>query len=577
MANENENPQSEPQEQQSRFQSAHQRSLHRYNSISDDEARTKKLQEDLQRNLEILANSNGRDAKRAYKEIQATRELLEKQKLGNIIDADGVLERFDTVLEHSKHKAAKFDLAAKSMITAVREELPSFDNFISAMTMANPAVGMGVKALVAMRQEMRKKRSEEKTQHEKKLRQLAEEGKATEEQREELKKIDTEREKQKRGKGPLVERMDKLNSETRVQTGLLESLARAWDVGLTEIKEELQDTREQDKKQYEETETEEKIADGEKLEADSENKEQGPKLERVANGKDGKNGFGIFGGLGRLLGTGGLLGGLMAGLSAIGGLIMAALPFVAIAGAVFWGIYEIFDAIGDAGEILGKAKDELTSWDFISVAVGALAGMLGKIIDAFMGLFGVDTDYGESFKKETAKWLASIPEKIMSAFNFINDFIDGVFKDFGPKIHEYVKREWPTVYRFLSLGEGQTTEDGEYIPPGVVHQSEEDREIYNAHPYMWGGKIPDSYRKPLKDKVEDSEGTGVKRRFKDATDTSRALDASDKGNVRGDSVQVVNAPTSNNSTTHYHNNSRDSKNNETTFNALNKGSALYGH
>lgn len=562
-----------PTENAAIFESAETRVRNRYSNVEGPDQLADALQERLQEHLEKIVRGTDREFKRNYKELVETKRLMERGQLGDVRDKENVVNLFNRAITDVHSNSSRFQEMAESMGKSLKDNIPSFDSLVHAMTMANPAIGMGVKFMIQLRQNMKIRNALEKKERQKRLEALISEGKATKEQVEEHKKIVEHNRTERKGKGPLVERMDKLNDETQHQTSILTKLLSVWSDGNEEVIVNLEETRNQEKQLAEKKEEEDKQN---KLDiAEDKAEEKTPKLERIVEEKDEKTGGIAF--FGRLLGAGGavagLFGALMAGLSAIGGVVMAALPFVAIAGGVLLAVYKVFEGIKNAGEILGKT--DLNMWDYISAAIGNVVGFFGDMLDWALDLFGIkNTNYGDMLTKNVARWLADLPNKIMAAFDYIKEQVTGAFdkiKEFDVK--KYLGDVGMMIFEpIVEIFENIKNAISNYFDTVLTEFAIENPRIAK----FFGIEVPEQ---PLQGSALESDvsntGTVAMQRYYQAAAEERAQRESAVG---ASNTAVVNAPTTNNvnNTNNHYGESRSANNNETAFNVLNRGNARYG-
>lgn len=107
----------------------------------------------------------------------------------------------------------------------------------------------------------------------------------------------------------------------------------------------------------------------------------------------------------------------------VGKLAGKVIPFV----AVLTSIYDFFDGFFNADKILGKTWESLNLADKISAAVGNMLGSLLGIFDWIAGLFGFDTNIGETVKTAVAKGLSTISNGIISFIEGIWDIVSKLF------------------------------------------------------------------------------------------------------------------------------------------------------
>ena len=133
--------------------------------------------------------------------------------------------------------------------------------------------------------------------------------------------------------------------------------------------------------------------------------------------------------------------GVMKFLPSISGLgkLTKSIPIIGQVIAVAFAIWDFFKGFTNAGSILDKAEESLTLWDKVSAGLGSIVGGLVGILDDIAGLFGFDTNLGETVKKETAKFLSELPTKVLDGISSLADYISKEAVDLGEKVYNGLK------------------------------------------------------------------------------------------------------------------------------------------
>jgi hypothetical protein len=101
------------------------------------------------------------------------------------------------------------------------------------------------------------------------------------------------------------------------------------------------------------------------------------------------------------------------------------IPGVALIGSVIAAGMSFFNGFKNAGEILDKHADDLTVTDKIAAGLGSIVGMLGGIVDWFAGLLGFDLNLKEQLTKYVSQSLAGIFDKFKDIIDAgINAVVD---------------------------------------------------------------------------------------------------------------------------------------------------------
>lgn len=122
------------------------------------------------------------------------------------------------------------------------------------------------------------------------------------------------------------------------------------------------------------------------------------------------------------------LGAMFAGLSRV------ALPILG-AMAAMYGAYKVISNVGkdldNADKILNKDKKDIGITSKIAVIKGSLAGSIGGLVDSIAGIFGIDTNFENTWKSNVAKMYDKTYDAIKGSISGLYDSVKTTFDEIG--------------------------------------------------------------------------------------------------------------------------------------------------
>jgi len=457
----------------------------------------KKLEDNLKAQLTdslVIRRQSVREMRTIKNQIyQGNLSLSEKNR-------DVFAGLYNRAIEESVKSNSILAKTASDFVSSVKGNLPSMDTILSAVSVANPVVGFGLRLTKDLIGSARNRKRAFEEERKKTLENLEDEARKTSlEDKAAQKQLDNEEaqeEKDKKGDGDIVTMSDKsvsdLNAPSdewlqkiytsieQIKEHTLDLLGRPEDIKTDDpldlLRESLQndgtvkiDTADLLNAQEDLKGEIEKVADNtgdilsineeeqrdneserlQTIEDKREDKSLGVGTEKIAEEGKGKLGSIVSGITGMLLGRGGL--GMLLGLAgAIIGTIISVLtgfvglaayiPGIAVVGAAFAAAKSFFDGWTDAAAILGKPENQIDFGDKIAAGLGSIGGLVGSLLDMITSAFGFDTNLEEGIKDFSAKFVAELIDDVES---LLKSAVSGATEFFG-KLGETIDKviEW---------------------------------------------------------------------------------------------------------------------------------------
>jgi chemotaxis protein histidine kinase CheA len=135
----------------------------------------------------------------------------------------------------------------------------------------------------------------------------------------------------------------------------------------------------------------------------------------------------------------GFVGKFMKPLLGLGKTLLSSGKMIPIIGQVVgivMALFDFMDGWNNAASILGKDGKLLTVWDKFSAAIGSVIGGLVSLVDDVLGLFGIQTSFGDTVKKAVATFIDELPGKVMAFFDDTMKDVNAVMASFGTSFLE---------------------------------------------------------------------------------------------------------------------------------------------
>lgn len=462
------------------------------------EARTKKgdelveyLKKKLENNLKAQLTDNLTIRRQSVREMKMLKEEIYRGNLSlTQKNRDAFYGLYNRAVQESVKSNSVLAQSASDFVQSVKGNLPSLDNVLSAVSVANPVVGFGLKLtkdLIASATGRKKAFEEERKIT---LKNLEEEAEKTEIEHEAAEAA-LENELAKRDDGAsaaeAVREMDE-STDRRSQAATQrnqqrhetqkEWLKRIYTV-MAEVRENTDALIGKERMGIENADgyataspnatrvdfddllkSQDVIhSDLERVDANTEklvriqeeaaNRIEAERLQQIEASRESKadsildapkdeGGRGIGDMLsGFLLGKAGLLGKL-AGilgmvLAPIGALFSGLLglakfiPGVALVTTAVMGAKAFFDGFSDAANILGKPENQVDFGDKVAAGIGSLAGMIGGVIDWLAGLLGFELNLKETITKSVAGLVDGYIDTVTSLYKGAFELLTGFF------------------------------------------------------------------------------------------------------------------------------------------------------
>lgn len=562
------------------------------------------------------ADNIGKDEKTLNKEVKEMRETLRLLQQGAIKGSDAkrkeVIDQYKIAINASEKSASAIRAGIENLGKSVAEHMPAVDQVIGALTVANPAAGLAVNVVKSFMVNSRERKRAIKEERQATLQKIKEEKEAAlkkqvaaieEEKAAEFRKKQAV-ERMNEGKKHKKEMLDRLDNIHAANLKMLE----IWDGNDSQDNQLLQAANDES----ENTEKLVRLAEEEKSDREQDKMTQ---LETDREGKGGlassnsdsddeeeKKDLGLFGSLGK--GLGGIFGKLGKFLVFIKKFAGFGLKLAGFVGLIWGGV----EGFKNAAEILGKDEGSLTLADKLGAALGNIIGWFGTLLDSILGMFGIQTNYGEQLTSKVAHFFADVFAKagewITSFFTpvieyFQNNSVAEIGGDIIGKLFELPGMLLGKMYGLISelfdmmglegisnayKNLGETLDVGSEMLGNIVSDLATSALEGLADFGGWLGRKVYEWFSDESDGEQDTppqraweDGSTPSGRFVTSSAEGRAIDAQIASQARtGGDTNVV-APTTNNNTsvTHNHVTGRSSNNQESVFSTLNRSNAMY--
>lgn len=420
------------------------------------------LRDKLEKNLKVQLTDNLLMRRQSVKEMKMIRDEMMRGNLKVTKDErDRFAALYNRAIEESVKSNSVLAETASSFALSVKGNMPSLDNILGAISVANPVVGFGMKLtkdLISMATTRKRAFEEERKESLKNLEQEARANEAQEEAAQEVKKeqkaqsevrkrdtsrTETQKEWLRRIHG-VMERVRTNTEDLIIASGgevrsdnigsaandsSFERIASSQDI-LHDDLERVEKNTSDLVKISEESLKNQELERISGLEASREDKREGFDYSPSSIKKSEDEGFGdaggMFGGLGRIAkSVFGPIGRLFKGLLKLSRFI----PHAAVIGAVVTGAMGIFDGFNNAAKILDKNEVDVDIGDKIAASIGSIFGSISGLIDWVAGLLGFETNIEETVTKAVAKFSANLKDKALSFVKDTFSVITGLFDD----------------------------------------------------------------------------------------------------------------------------------------------------
>lgn len=446
----------------------------------DGEDLEKFLKDKLEKNLKVQLTDNLMIRRQSVKEMKMLRDEMLR---GNLNISKNERDRFASLYSRAIEESVKSNSVlaetASSFAMSIKGNMPSLDNILGAISVANPVVGFGLKLtkdLISMAS-TRKRAFEEERKHS--IENLEKEALANEAQEEAAQEVKQEQKAQAE-----VRKRDTSRSETQKEWlrrihGVMEQvrtntedliIASGGEVRANDISHAANDpsferiAESQDILHEDLEKVEKNTADLVKLSEEEMRKQEMARIDQIEESReDDKEAFGLTpaqvekqkaesGGMGDMTFFGAGFGGIFGKLGRIGkrvfgpiaklfkGLLKLSrfIPHAAVIGAVITGAIGIFDGFTNAADILDKNEVDVDFGDRVAASIGSIVGSIAGIVDWVGSLFGFDTNFEETLEKAVAKHISKMKD---AALDFVKDtfgLITGLFDDAAKALEDAI-------------------------------------------------------------------------------------------------------------------------------------------